>query len=99
MFKELPPSISKDSVNNTEVVITDRVYEYTYLKLILERLFASAGSVRFKSDDPVINLTLLSLMLDFGLVQQFASLLNLPSVQSLQDTSRLDTKQLQVNLF
>ena len=80
-------------------MITDRVYEYTYLKLILENLFNSVGSVRFKSDDPVINLTLLSLMLDFGLVQQFASLLNLPSVQSLQDTSRLDTKQLQVNLF
>ena len=43
--KELPPSVSKDKTDNTEVVITDRVYEQGYLKAILEGLFTSAGQV------------------------------------------------------
>ena len=43
--KELPPSVSKDKTDNTEVVITDRVYEQGYLKAILEGLFTSAGLV------------------------------------------------------
>ena len=86
--KELLPSVSRDRTDNTEVVVTDRVYEYTYLKSVLEKLFGgAAGGSRIKTDDPVINLTLLSLMLDFGLAHRFSRLLNLPTLQSVTSGS------------
>ena len=87
--KELLPSVSRDrGTDNTEVVVTDRVYEYTYLKSVLEKLFGgAAGGSRIKTDDPVINLTLLSLMLDFGLAHRFSRLLNLPTLQSVTSGS------------
>ena len=59
-----------------------------------------AGGSRFKSDDPVLNLSLLSLALDFGLAHKHAGLLNLPYIQSIKAmaTKKLDTKQLQVEI-
>ena len=76
--------VSREKRNSRHtVVVTDRVYEYGYLKGILERLFCLAGGVRFKSDDVVLNLAMLSLVLDFGLDGQHAALLNLPFLRSL----------------
>lgn len=64
---EVAPSVSREKRSNRHtVVVTDRVYEYDYLRGILSRLFESAKGVRFKTDDVVLNLTLLSLQLDFG---------------------------------
>ena len=84
----------RNDVNN--LVITDRVFEFSYLKKILEKTFNSAEGVRLKSDNEVINLCLLSLMLDFGLFQRHVGLLNLPFLQDLQHKS--DTKELQVEV-
>jgi len=84
----------RNDVNN--LVITDRIFEFNYLKKILEKTFNSAEGVRLKSDNEVINLCLLSLMLDFGLFQRHVGLLNLPFLQDLQHKS--DTKELQVEV-
>jgi hypothetical protein len=78
------------------LVLTDRVYEFNYLRSILEGIFTRARKVRVKSDNSVLNLLLLSLMLDFGLYEEHAGLLNLPFLKRLQ---RLDDKrQLQVEV-
>ena len=95
--KELPPSVSNSKATKTEVIITDRVYEYSYLKGILEDMFSRAGGARFKTDDFVLNLSLLSLMLDFGLCERFSGLLNLPFIQSFK-APKMDTRQLQVEV-
>lgn len=50
----------------TPLVITDRVYEHGYLRGILAGMFGRLGGLRIKSDNAVLNLSLLSLMLDFG---------------------------------
>ena len=76
--------------------VCDRVYEFSYLKRILERLFKSANNQRLKSDNGVLNLLLLSLMLDFGLYKQYAKLLNIPFMKDLQHEA--DTKELQVEV-
>ena len=46
-----------------------------------------------KSDDAVLNLSLLSLLLDFGLYGTYADCLNLPFLHSLK---RKNTRELQV---
>lgn len=79
-----------------QLIVCDRVYEHSYLQSILQRLFASANGVRFKSDNEVINLALLSLMLDFGLYEQHVGLLNLPFLHDLQHDA--DTRELQVEV-
>jgi hypothetical protein len=76
--------------------ICDRVYEFSYMKRILDRLFRSANGQRIKSDNGVLNLLLLSLMLDFGLYNQYAKLLNIPFMKDLQHEA--DTKELQVEV-
>ena len=78
------------------LIVCDRVYEFSYIKRILERLFRSANNQRLKSDNEVLNLLLLSLMLDFGLYHQYARLLNLPFMKDLQHEA--DTKELQVEV-
>ncbi|KAL7554568.1 hypothetical protein ACHAWF_019036 [Thalassiosira exigua] len=78
------------------LTITDRVYEHSYLKGILDRLFQSANNTRLKSDNGVLNLLLLSLQLDFGLFDQYAKLLNIPFMKDLQHEA--DTKELQVEI-
>lgn len=78
------------------LTIVDRVYEFSYLKGILERLFQGANNTRIKSDNSVLNLLLLSLQLDFGLFDQYASLLNIPFMKDLQHEA--DTKELQVEI-
>lgn len=83
--------------NRHTVVVTDRVYEHEYLKGLLSALFIAARGARFKTDDIVLNLCLLSLLLDFGLFQEHAGLLNLPFLQSLKDGNR-DARQLQVEV-
>ena len=81
---------------NNILVITDRVYEHSYLKGILRGLFERAGGKRVKSDNAVLNLLLLSLQLDFGLFDEFAGLLNIPFMQDLQHEA--DTRELQVEI-
>ena len=51
-----------------------------------------------KSDNAVLNLALLSLLLDFGLFEQHAQRLNLPFLQSLKHGGTDIKKQLQVEV-
>jgi hypothetical protein len=91
------PSVSRSSRSCcNEMVVTDRVFEYQYLKDILQGVFQRAGGERFKSDNEVLNLCLMSLMLDFGIYEQHAGLLNLPFLNELQHKG--DTKELQVEV-
>jgi hypothetical protein len=78
------------------LIVCDRVYEFSYIKRILDRLFRNANNQRLKSDNGVLNLLLLSLMLDFGLYNQYAKLLNLPFMKDLQHEA--DTRELQVEV-
>lgn len=84
----------RNDVNH--LIITDRIYEFNYLKTILEKTFDSAEGVQLKSDNGVINLCLLSLMLDFGLFEKHVGLLKLPFLNDLQHKS--DTRELQVEV-
>lgn len=77
------------------IIVTDRVFEYAYLKGILDAMFTRVGGVRFKSDSEVLNLCLLSLMLDFGLYKRYSTLLNLPQLRCQHDA---DTRELQVEV-
>eukprot|EP00928_Gymnodinium_smaydae_P100356 TRINITY_DN9823_c2_g4_i1.p1 TRINITY_DN9823_c2_g4~~TRINITY_DN9823_c2_g4_i1.p1 ORF type:complete len:2328 (+),score=476.05 TRINITY_DN9823_c2_g4_i1:208-6984(+) len=96
---EVTPYVSREKRGNCHsVVVTDRVYEYEYLRTIVSRLFDSAKGARMKTDDVVLNLCLLSLQLDFGLCEKHAGLLNLPFLQSLNDGKLRDTRQLQVEV-
>jgi hypothetical protein len=93
------PQVSMSSGERTEtnyLTIVDRVYEFSYLKGILRNLFESAKGARFKSDNGVLNLLLLSLQLDFGLFDNYAKLLNIPFMKDLQHEA--DTKELQVEI-
>ena len=78
------------------LIITDRIYEFNYLKTILDKMFDSVEGIQFKSDNEVVNLCLLSLMLDFGLFERYVGLLNLPFLHDLQHKS--DTRELQVEV-
>lgn len=89
------PTVSRTSRNACkEMILTDRIFEYHYLKNILERIFKKANGKRLKTDNEVLNLCLLSLMLDFGLYEKHVGLLNLAFLQDLQHKG--DTKELQV---
>lgn len=90
------PSVATGNKGVNDLIITDRVYEFNYLKGILESVFESADGVQFKTDNEVLNLSLLSLMLDFGLYQRFVGLLNLKFLNDLQHKG--DTKELQVEV-
>lgn len=91
------PGVSRQKRGDTnELVLVDRVYEYDYLRGILAGMFSRVGGVRLKTDNPVLNLTLLSLMLDFGLYEEHADVLNLPFLLNLQ--SLTDKRQLQVEV-
>jgi hypothetical protein len=92
-------SRSKRPAQHT-LLVTDRVYEHAYLKGILRGMFErvearAGGGVRLKTDNNVLNLCLLSLLLDFGLYEEYAGLLNLPFLQSLKSG---DKRQLQVEV-
>jgi hypothetical protein len=89
------PTVSQRKRNDNRLLITDRVFEYNYVRRILLTLFEKAQGVRFKSDNEVLNLCLLSLMLDFGLYERYAGLLNLPFMKELQHA---DTQELQVEV-
>jgi len=90
------PGVSRTQRTPNQLVITDRVFEHGYLKRILSGMLAEAGGERMKSDNQVLNLTLLSLMLDFGLFDEYGSLLNLPSIECLKHG--YDAKALQVEV-
>jgi len=77
------------------LIVTDRVFEHGYLKSILQRLFRAAEGYKLKTDNAVINLLLLSLLLDFGLFEDHVQLLNLPLLASLPQKS---TRALQVEV-
>ncbi len=89
--------VSRQKRNDiNHLIITDRIYEFNYLKKILEKTFDSAEDIQLKSDNEVLNLCLLSLMLDFGLFEKHVGLLNLPFLHDLQHKS--DTRELQVEV-
>ena len=91
------PSVSQNKRGScNSLVITDRVFEYHYLRSILEGVFDRAHGERFKSDNEVLNLSLLSLMLDFGLYEKFRPLLHLPFLRCLHHHA--DTRELQVEI-
>ena len=53
----VPPYVSREKRGGKHtIVLTDRVYEYHYLRRILVGLFESAQGVRFKTDDVALNL-------------------------------------------
>jgi len=87
---------SKDNLNN--LVLTDRVYEYHHLKSILIGMFTRLNSIQMKSDNVVLNLCLLSLMLDFGIFERYGHLLNLPNLHSITSKSMNKKKELQVEI-
>jgi len=78
-----------------QLIITDRVYEFHYLKTILDKMFENVEG-KIKSDNEVINLCILALLLDFGLFERYVGLLNLPFLNELQHKS--DTRELQVEV-
>ena len=79
------PSVSQRQKNKrSEVILSDRVFEHGYIKALLEGMFSRAQGVRLKTDNEVLNLCLLSLMLDFGLYKKYSKLLNLSFLKSLQ---------------
>jgi hypothetical protein len=89
------------------LIITDRVFEYHYLRNILEGIFRRSEGVRLKTDNEILNLCLLSLMLDFGLYHEHFALLHLPMLQCLHHNKHdehtpppiaADTKELQVEI-
>ena len=91
------PGVSQEKrADLNQLIISDRVYEFHYLRNILEGVFDRAQGVRFKTDNEVLNLCLLSLMLDFGLYERHVALLHLPFLQCLQH--RADTRELQVEI-
>jgi len=91
------PSVSRDKRGEkNELVLTDRVYEYHYLRDMLHSIFTQQAEVRVKSDNVVLNLCLLSLMLDFGLYDDHAALLNLGVTKRMTNLS--DKRQLQVEV-
>ena len=91
------PGVSAEKSNGmNRLVITDRIFEFNYLRQILQGIFRGADGTRFKPDNEVLNLCLLSLMLDFGLYQQYVGLLNVPFLQCLQHQA--DTQELQVEI-
>lgn len=94
---EVLPYVSSKRRDSTHtLVVTDRVYEFWYLRDILIRLFDSKRGVRLKTDNEILNLCLLSLLLDFGLYEEYGSSLNLPFLQSLQEGK--DKRELQVEV-
>ena len=76
--------------------MTDRVYEYHYLRGVLKRVLGRAEGVRIKTDDVVLNLSLLSLILDLGLYADHAQCLNLPFLSTIKSGG--DKLQLQVEV-
>ena len=63
---EAPPYVSRDkSGGKSQLIVTDRVFEGGYLTQVLTSLCAAAKGARLKSDDVVLNLSLLSLLLDW----------------------------------
>lgn len=91
------PYVSREKSKNKNVlIVTDRVYEHAHLRGIVQGLFKHAQGVRLKTDDVILNLALLSLLLDFGLYTEHAKCLNLPFLKSLKHAS--DTRQLQVEV-
>ena len=90
-------SVSREKRSNkNHLILTDRVYEHGYLRRIVAGVFERAQGVRLKADNAVLNLGLLSLMLDLRLFEQYSDLLNLPFVQRLHHAN--DTRQLQVEV-
>lgn len=59
---EVAASVSRETRGGRHtLVLCDRVFEHGYLQDILRRLFTAAAGRRFKTDDAVLNLSLLSL--------------------------------------
>eukprot|EP00931_Biecheleriopsis_adriatica_P048723 TRINITY_DN28156_c0_g1_i1.p1 TRINITY_DN28156_c0_g1~~TRINITY_DN28156_c0_g1_i1.p1 ORF type:complete len:2295 (-),score=500.02 TRINITY_DN28156_c0_g1_i1:122-7006(-) len=94
--RDVPPSVSTEKRGRHSLVVTDRVYEYTYLRGIVAGLFDRTRGVRLKTDSEILNLCLLSLLLDFGLYEEHAVSLNLPHLSSLNHPN--DKRQLQVEV-
>ena len=90
------PGVSKARKEANQLVITDRVYEFNYLRNIINGMFERVKGNRIKTDNTVLNLCLLSLLLDFGLYEDHAELLNLPFLLRL--TNLRNKRQLQVEV-
>jgi hypothetical protein len=91
------PGVSTAKRGDTnQLILTDRVYEYGYLRNILAQLFRAVDGAQLKTDNTVLNLVLLSLMLDFDLYTEHIGLLNLPFLGRLAHLD--DTRELQVEV-
>jgi len=93
---DVSPGVSREGRGGARrLVVVDRVFERDYLAGVVGGVMAAAGGKRLKTDDPVINLVLLGLLLDLGLFEAHADLLNLPSLETLPSKC---TKSLQVEV-
>jgi hypothetical protein len=60
------------------LAMTDRVYEYRYLRGIVCGLFARTEGARLKTGIEILNRCLLSLLLGFSLYKDYSGTLDLP---------------------
>ena len=64
------PLVSQSKRSGNTITITDKVLEYNYVRGILQGVLKGKNK-KLKTDDMILNLSLLNLMLDFGLYAIF----------------------------
>ena len=77
----VPLVSAKTSNNKRTLIVSDCVFGYEYLKASVDAVFSTRKS-RLKSDDSIVNLCLLNLLIDFSLYDKYKALLNLPILSS-----------------
>lgn len=83
--------------DNNSVYVVDKIFSYEYMQKILREMLLSKKKQILKTKDLIINVCMLSLILDFGLYDEFEHLLNLHSLKG-NDPKLHDKKQLQINI-
>lgn len=89
------PAVARSKKKPCDLVVTDRVYEFHHLRGVVQSILGTRKE-RLRSDNEVLNLCLLSLMLDLDLYHDHSGLLNLPWLENLQH--RTNTQELQVEV-
>ena len=83
--------------DNNSVYIVDKIFSYEYMQKIIREMLLSKKKQILKTKDLIINVCMLSLILDFDLYDEFEHLLNLHSLKG-NDPKLHDKKQLQINI-
>lgn len=94
------PSVSQHMAGGKKVcsiILCDKVYDYDRICTILQEVIKAANGVPIKSDNEVLNLCLLSLLLDFNMYTEHNQLLNIPFLDCLNQPNHCpSTQELQV---